>query len=814
MLQCAQGQIVCVVVIQPGDLPEVCDGVDNDCDGAIDEGLPLKTFFLDADGDSFGGTTTMQACAPPEGYTDKGKDCDDDDPAVYPGAPEVCNNVDDNCNGVADEGIQKPTFYRDNDGDGFGGPLTILACSAPQGYAEAGGDCNDLNPKIHPDAAEECDGVDNNCNGVVDEGLPLVDVYNDLDGDGFGAKNALPKKFCLQVEGVPPQGYSFNKDDCDDSKATVHPGARELCDGVLNNCNLKVADYQCPTKCPGSWPVAIGGAQGYVAFAQLDNDAEWEVVAQQGGSTYVIEHDGTIKWKGTGTSYSYPSFGDFNQDGILDLAVPNTGKVLLLNGATGAQIASVNSPSAMHVYGASILDLDGDGWPDVAPVAKENLDLLFLGKNGQLLASRSLAPLPEESGFFHAKSAFFDLDGDGFAEMFGATSSWQCKGNLPGCQGRFFAFRQDGSRYNDPSWTDPTKPWFQVDKFPESFGGEGYFQVVADFDHDGTPEIYQPMTAEGAMWSFDGAKHPLSGAFGVHRIFAPVTPEGQLTDGQLNPVDKAVVDLEGDGKYELIGSIPGGFGILQDGEPMDGYPITINGTWPTVTDLNRDGALSLLWIGANNAVNCWKLKGSTYDPGRVLHAGGLVAPGTPGVYPTGSHDAFEPNQPSVEVDPKTSTNPAGDFRAFLPFGLRDKFISGGGWEHNLRATIGRQGDSDYYWFANTYSRITLLSTVAEKLKLDLDVFVYEQQGGAWSYVCEAHLDNTAEGDLYIHPTVATGTCPSGYLSTRGFLVRVKGHDAAKDHGPWPYSLSFRWKLTRRRPCRRWRPRCPSARWCG
>ncbi len=91
-----------------------------------------------------------------DGYTSD-VDCDDTNPAIHPGAAEICNGVDDNCNLVVDEGF---------DGD-------------VDGYTTCGGDCNDANPQIHPNAPELCNGIDDNCNLVVDEGFP------DTDGDGL-----------------------------------------------------------------------------------------------------------------------------------------------------------------------------------------------------------------------------------------------------------------------------------------------------------------------------------------------------------------------------------------------------------------------------------------------------------------------------------------------------------------------------------------------------------------------------------------------------------------------------------------------------
>ena len=175
---------------------DVCDdGIDQDCSGA-DEGL-------DDDGD--GGTDAacggddcddsdpaidVSTNADGDLFTVCIGDCDDSDPNVYPGAPEVaCDAVDDDCDGVIDGDLD------DADGDGFTG------CD---------GDCDDADPAAFPGNAELCDGVDNDCSGVAD----------DLDADGDAA-------FAADCGGS----------DCDDADPAVHPGAGEFCDGVDTDCD-------------------------------------------------------------------------------------------------------------------------------------------------------------------------------------------------------------------------------------------------------------------------------------------------------------------------------------------------------------------------------------------------------------------------------------------------------------------------------------------------------------------------------------------------------------------------------------------------
>ena len=196
--------------INPG-ATEVCDGVDNNCDGNVDEGV-TTTYYLDSDGDGYGDlNTTTEACSEPSGYTSDSTDCDDSDAAINPAATEVCDGVDNNCDGSVDEGVTT-TYYLDDDGDGYGDlNTTTEACSEPSGYTSDSTDCDDSDAGVYPGAAEVCDGVDQDCDGVVDEGTECFDD----DGDG----------------------YTENDGDCNDGDASINPGATEVCDGVDEDCD-------------------------------------------------------------------------------------------------------------------------------------------------------------------------------------------------------------------------------------------------------------------------------------------------------------------------------------------------------------------------------------------------------------------------------------------------------------------------------------------------------------------------------------------------------------------------------------------------
>ncbi len=209
------------------EIAEVVDPLGQQCP---DGSTPL-TYFADADADGFGdGASPLAACAPPDGYVLLDTDCDDGDAGVFPQAPERCDQADNDCDGTVDEdGVGAPAWYADGDEDGFGAGDAVHSCT-PAGVAN-NDDCDDTAAGIAPDAPETCDGVDNDCDGAVDEdgAVDGAPVPVDADADGFGS--TTDTVLACDTTGALPAT------DCDDLDAAVNPGAAELCNGVDDDCD-------------------------------------------------------------------------------------------------------------------------------------------------------------------------------------------------------------------------------------------------------------------------------------------------------------------------------------------------------------------------------------------------------------------------------------------------------------------------------------------------------------------------------------------------------------------------------------------------
>ncbi|MCB9761407.1 MAG: hypothetical protein H6739_16310 [Alphaproteobacteria bacterium] len=256
------------------DATETCNEIDEDCDGAIDEGVTVA-YFPDADGDGYGDPEgQVDTCLPPEGYVVTNTDCDDTSSQIRPSARETCNGLDDNCNGEADEGLELETLFADLDGDGWGDDDNLVeACGPTEGAVERGGDCDDNNPDRYPRAPEQCDGQDQDCDAGVDEGVQPT-WFPDADGDGYGTNDGA------YVACRGPSGYVNDGGDCDDTNPDIIPEASGACALGTDCLDLQAQGYTTT----GTYPIDPDGyASGLEPF-----DVTCDMQTDGGGWTLVM----------------------------------------------------------------------------------------------------------------------------------------------------------------------------------------------------------------------------------------------------------------------------------------------------------------------------------------------------------------------------------------------------------------------------------------------------------------------------------------------------------------------------------------------
>ncbi len=350
--------------------PTDCD--DNDAT----VGLPVD-YYGDADGDGFGHGEPNPSCTALAGYVADNTDCDDTLATVNPAAPELCNGIDDNCDGHTDENTaaDAPTWHADADGDGYGDPSQpLVTCYQLVGYVLDATDCNDADASINPAATEICDGaaVDEDCSGSADI---------DCDADGYA--NA-----------------ALGGDDCDDTNAAVNPGENEVCGNAIDdNCDGVVA--------------------GSCAF-----------------SGDVDLADATIVVSGT-TGYSVGTkivAGDVTGDGFTDIALW-AGAARILSGPINAPVSvsdadpTVTQHSGQPTFNGSmaVADVDGDGVADlclgaITGVSEGDVYAYY----GPMTATRDQEEgsiLGGGDALGHTLVAAGDMDGDGDQDLLSGASA-------------------------------------------------------------------------------------------------------------------------------------------------------------------------------------------------------------------------------------------------------------------------------------------------------------------------------------------------------------------------------------------------------
>jgi hypothetical protein len=356
---------------------EYCDGIDNDCDEEIDEGVQ-RELHVDADGDSFGAFETVLACFG-DGLVEEGTDCDDSESEVHPGAKDPCNGRDDDCDGQ--DGVPQ-SWYADADEDGFGDVATeALECAAPVGFVANADDCDDADASVHPDATENCDNtVDDDCDGLAPDTI-------DHDDDG-------------SYSDVCPGGT-----DCDESDPDVHLGGAETCgDGIDSDCSG--ADLPCDTF-DGTYDLADADA---IVTGPVHSFADAGRVLQSGDVT----GDG-IDDIFAGTLFAHDSYG-----GGWVVQGPVSGEVTLADVGFDLEGSSVTQGAGRSI---GLGDANGDGIGDVAfgcPYTNTPGQYIVFGPvtaDAQIEDAYDAAIVSTDIGImFSHGSDLADVNGDGTAD--------------------------------------------------------------------------------------------------------------------------------------------------------------------------------------------------------------------------------------------------------------------------------------------------------------------------------------------------------------------------------------------------------------
>jgi hypothetical protein len=586
--------------------PEACDGVDNNCDGVADEGASDQVWFVDDDGDGAGSATDAVAgCEAPEGYVEGATDCNDADPDVFPGAVELCDGQDGDCDGQVDEDASDGVeWFPDADGDTWGalGQGQVL-CESPESWVPRGGDCADTDPAVYPGADEVCGGGDEDCDGVADESgaVDAPSWYQDADDDGYGVSTSTQRACDV------PDGYAGQLGDCDDTTSAAAPGLTEVCnDGLDNDCSgddvgCALADWSGVTTDAAA--VLYGRDNSDllgqdVALPDLDGDGVPELVAgapgqddgdssNVGGVVVVPYGLGDLSpsdgWTLLGNANSSAgralAWGDLDGDGTDDLVVgapfddsasSNAGAVHLVFGQgwtagdrsyLSDQTTVLGRSSGDDLgFSVAVGDFDDDGRDDLAIAAPFDDDG---GSNGGVVHVldgrttswpsdvRGAASFEGDSGDYlgYGPGALGvgDVDGDGVDDlMMGSPYADDRASN-----GGTAVLGLGGSGFSGATDVDDADDHFSGSKSSLYVGGS--LASGGDVDGDGYDDTlicgYGASTFRGACWLVEGAS---TGWARTQTSQAPLEFRGDEAYDYLGYGRVAVADLDGDGLGDLV----------------------------------------------------------------------------------------------------------------------------------------------------------------------------------------------------------------------------------------------------------------------
>ena len=529
-----------------------------------------------------------------DGFTEWDGDCNDASVSTHPGASELCNGRDDDCDGTIDGGSSEdaPLWFRDVDQDGHGG-LSQAACEQPDGWLSEGGDCDDGDAAIHPAATETCDGVDQDCDGGVDEGLVELG-YLDEDGDGWGTSESIES--CTSVPAEQPG-------DCDDEDASINPAATEAWyDGVDQDCDGRDRDpdadgFDQDEDCDDSDSAVHPGATE-VCDNGVDDDCDGNSVPCRDEGELLIADEATLTVKCPTAAEAYCGFtvevlADWDGDGVGELLITGGHP----NGSLGFTTWSVPADetgvvsldnSALEVFdnmwvdGAVVADLDGDGSLERF-VAGHGADGQTVYLYGDAWVANTGIP-----GVGAGDLVTGDIDDDGLDDLLFGTSSFTNGGAV--------------WIFNGPI---SANPWGSHTAIRGLSSGLGSGVAVTDLDGDGSADLaiggYMGPGQQGAVYIFQG---PVTSANADYN--ADVQLPRAFTSRRMGWHVDSADDIDGDGLGDLLVSHAGDDGGVSlytgglDGEvwaSFAGDEGGAQGAWGTsavLVDFDGDGHRDLV----------------------------------------------------------------------------------------------------------------------------------------------------------------------------------------------------------------------------
>jgi hypothetical protein len=490
---------------------------DTDCE--------IISWYDDFDRDGYGDPEDLVfACQPPAHGVSSAGDCNDHSSAIHPGVAETCDGRDEDCDAVVDDGL---TSFLDSDGDGHGDlSATLVACHLG---ADVTDDCDDSNAAVNPSEIEVCDGIDNDCDGVIDtDAVDRLSWYADVDGDGWGAGDPL----YMQCD--PIAGLVTLSGDCDDADAALSPGAEEICDnGIDEDCDgggcrfdgdvdaETLAEFTILGETEREYlervgPISTAGRPGL--FVANDKHL-WLFRSPPVGDVYVSDADADLALDASGASWAWSSLGDLDGDGVTELAGASSSSAVYLLSAA-AETGSVADRAMYSLDGASSCstrarDADGDGVADLAvgSGAADAVWLVPLGGGGSV-SDLSFATVASggDHGFGTALD-LGDLDGDGLADVAVGAPYWDEYDTEIWSDGAMFVFLAPFTGALDLGDSDAMDFWADIDRY--SFD---QVRIVSDVDGDGTDDLLASKYLSWILYDAPSSSGSLSGHASVREL--------------------------------------------------------------------------------------------------------------------------------------------------------------------------------------------------------------------------------------------------------------------------------------------------------